>query len=101
MNLGRVILKSAKILVRIFCFSIDTGLCSAALEKATQLAATSGNNQYTTDEIQTLSDLNHGENIFITKVDESWYQPDSKQTTLAGNFKASSYDFNIAWKIFA
>ena len=73
-----------------FCFSIDTGLCSAALEKATQLASTSGNDQYTADEIQALSDLDHGENIFITKVDESWYQPDSKRTTLAGNFKASS-----------
>ena len=65
-------------------FSIDTTLCTAALEKATQLASTSGNNQYTTEEMQALSDLDHGENIFITKVTESWYEPDSKQTTLAG-----------------
>ena len=71
-----------------FCFSIDTGLCSAALEKATQLASTSGNDQYTADEIQALSDLDHGENIFITKVNESWYQPDSKRITLAGKFTA-------------
>ena len=66
------------------CFSIDTSLCTAALERATQLASTSGNNQYTTEEIQTLSNLDHGENIFITKVNESWYEPNSKQTTLAG-----------------
>ena len=37
-----------------------------------------------TEEIQALSDLDHGENIFITKVSESWYVPDSKKTTLAG-----------------
>ena len=66
-------------------FSIDTALCSAALDKANQLASMSGNSQYADDDVQLLSSLDQGENMFIAKVDETWYQPNASQTTLAGN----------------